>query len=199
VALSEAEREAARLTRLVSDLLALARADAGLPLRSSVVDLDAVVLDVFNGVRQLARGQVLALEPFEPAQTRGDEDRLKQLLLIVLDNALKYTPHDGAVTVGLRRVGGEAELTIRDTGVGISDDALPHVFERFYRADPGRGRDPGGTGLGLPIADWIVQQHGGRIAIASRLGTGTTVTVHLPPANAAQIASPIPSLQQTRR
>lgn len=199
VALSEAEREAARLTRLVSDLLALARADAGLPLRSSVVDLDAVVLDVFNGVRQLARGQVLALEPFEPAQTRGDEDRLKQLLLIVLDNALKYTPHDGAVTVGLRRVGGEAELTIRDTGVGISDDALPHVFERFYRADPGRGRDPGGTGLGLPIADWIVQQHGGRIAIASRLGTGTTVTVHLPLANAAQIASPIPSLQQTRR
>lgn len=198
-ALAEAERESARLTRLVADLLALARADAGIPLRSSVVDLDAVVLEVFSNARQLARGQMLALEPFEPAQIRGDEDRLKQLLLILLDNALKYTPHDGAVTVGLRRVGGEVELIIRDSGVGISEDALPHVFERFYRADPGRGRDPGGTGLGLPIADWIVQQHGGRITIASRLGTGTTVTVRLPLATAAQIASPTPSLQQTHR
>lgn len=198
-ALSEAEREAERLTRLVADLLALARADAGLPLRSTVVDLDAVVLDVFNTVRQLAHGQTLALEPFEPVQARGDEDRLKQLLLILLDNALKYTPYDGSVTVGLRRVGGEAELVVRDTGVGISDDALPHVFERFYRADPGRGRDPGGTGLGLPIAQWIAQQHGGYMTIASHVSMGTTVTVRLPMANAEHAVASSPSLLQARR
>lgn len=198
-ALAEAERESARLTRLVADLLALARADAGIPLRSSVVDLDAVVLEVFSNARQLARGQTLTLEPFEPVQTRGDEDRLKQLLLILLDNALKYTPHDGTVTVGLRHVGDEAELTIRDTGMGISEDALPHVFERFYRADPGRGRDPGGTGLGLPIADWIVRQHSGHIDIASRQGEGTTVTVRLPTVTAEQTTIPIQPLHQATR
>ncbi|HEU5348516.1 MAG TPA: HAMP domain-containing sensor histidine kinase [Ktedonobacterales bacterium] len=182
-ALAEAERESTRLTRLVADLLALARADAGLPLRFSIVDLDAIVLEVFSNARQLSRGQTLTLDQFEPVQVRGDEDRLKQLLLILLDNALKYTPPEGTVTIGLRHGGNAAEMVVHDTGVGISEDALPHVFERFYRADPGRGRDPGGTGLGLPIADWIAHQHGGRIDITSRLGAGTTVTVRLPSAN----------------
>lgn len=198
-ALVEAERESTRLTRLVADLLALARADAGLPLRSSVVDLDAVVLDVFSNARQLSRGQTLMLDPFEPVQVRGDEDRLKQLLLILLDNALKYTPLEGSVTLGLRRVGSDAEMVVHDTGVGIPEDALPHVFERFYRADPGRGRDPSGTGLGLPIAEWIVQQHGGHIAIASRLGAGATVTVRLPTVDVEYTALPATSMQQMSR
>lgn len=198
-ALAEAERESTRLTRLVADLLALARADAGLPLRVAVVDLDAVVLEVLTDARQLANGQMLTLDCFEPVQVRGDEDRLKQLLLILLDNALKYTPAQGAVTVGLRRLGDEAEIVIHDTGVGILEDALPHVFERFYRADPGRGRDPGGTGLGLSIADWIVRQHGGRIAIASRVGAGTTVTVHLPTTHAEHTAIPATSILKASR
>jgi two-component system, OmpR family, sensor kinase len=186
-ALVEAERESARLTRLVADLLALARADAGVPLRTSLVDLDAVVLEAVGSARQLAQGQVLTIERFEPAQVRGDEDRLKQLLLIVLDNALKYTPAGGTVAVALRQSGDMAEIAVRDTGVGIPEGDLPHVFERFYRADPARGRDPGGTGLGLPIAQWITRQHGGDIAIASRSGAGTGVTIRLPLAGAQQM------------
>lgn len=195
-ALAEAERESARLTRLVADLLALARADAGIPLRSAVVDLDVVVLDALSGTRELAHGQTVAVEPFEPVQVRGDDDRLKQLLLILLDNALKYTPPGGMVTVGLRHDGNVAEVVVRDTGVGISERDLPHVFERFYRADPARSRDPGGTGLGLPIADWIVRQHGGHIAITSKMGTGTTVTVHLPTIYAQQATAPPNSSRQ---
>ena len=179
-ALAEVERETNRLTRLVGDLLALARADAGVTLQRRPVDLDAIVLDTFRTARQLTHGQELTLDPFEPVQVVGDEDRLKQLILILLDNALKYTPPNGCVTLGLRRGKATTEILVRDTGVGIPAADLPHVFERFYRADPARGRDPGGTGLGLPIARWIAEQHGGTISLESLLGQGTTVIVRLP-------------------
>lgn len=179
-ALAEAEREAGRLTRLVADLLALARADAGLHLKRRPVDLDAVVLDAFREARQLAQGQTLILEPFEPVKVMADEDRLKQLVLILLDNALKYTPAGGQVTLGLQRHDGSTEIIVRDTGVGIPPEDLPHVFERFYRADPARSRDPGGTGLGLSIAHWIVEEHGGHISLTSEPGRGTTAVVSLP-------------------
>lgn len=179
-ALGEAEREARRLTRLVADLLALARADAGVEIQHRRVDLDAVTLDAFRSARQLAHNQELVLDPFEPIQVTGDADRLKQLLLIMLDNALKYTPAGGRVTIGLQNCGASVEISIRDTGVGITADDLPHVFERFYRADPARSRDVAGTGLGLPIARWIIEQHGGAIHIDSTPGQGTTVTVSLP-------------------
>lgn len=179
-ALVEITRETDRLTRLVADLLALARADAGIPLRHRPLDLDALVLDAFRAARQLGRGQTLVLDPFEPVQVIGDEDRLKQLLLILLDNALKYTPQEGKVTLGLRQRGQFVEVLVRDTGVGIPREDLPHVFERFYRADPARSRDPGGTGLGLAIARWIVEQHGGDITIDSQPGKGTLFTVRLP-------------------
>ena len=179
-AVAEAEREAVRLTRLVADLLALARADAGVALQHRPVDLDAVALDAFRGARQLAREQELALDTLEPIQVIGDADRLKQLLLILLDNALKYTPSGGRVTLGLRQCVGGGEITVQDTGVGIAAEDLPRVFERFYRADPARSRDAGGTGLGLQIARWIVEQHRGAIHIDSVPGQGTTVTVSLP-------------------
>jgi two-component system OmpR family sensor kinase len=179
-ALGEAEREAARLTRLVADLLALARADAGVALQHRPVDLDAVALDAFSSARQLAHHQELMLDPFEPVQVVGDADRLKQLLLILLDNALKYTPAGRRVTLGLRCCAHTAEIVVHDEGVGIAAQDLPRVFERFYRADPARSRDAGGTGLGLPIARWIVEQHRGAIQIDSAAGQGTTVTVSLP-------------------
>ena len=180
-ALAEARREAERLSRLVADLLALARADAGVPLAIQPVDVDAVVLEAFQEARGLARGQELVLDPLEPVRIRGDADRIKQLLLILLDNAIKYTPAGGRITLGLRAgPDGGATLTVADTGVGIPPADLPHVFERFYRADPARSRDPGGTGLGLSIARWIVDRHGGSIAIDSAPGRGTTVTVRLP-------------------
>nr|MBF6591936.1 HAMP domain-containing histidine kinase [Ktedonobacterales bacterium] len=178
-ALAEAERESARLGRLVADLLALARADGGVPIQRATVELDALVLDVFRTAQPLAHGQQLALDPFEPAQVRGDEDRLRQLILILLDNALKYTPVGGRVTLGLRRQNGQIEIVVSDTGIGIAPEDVPHIFERFYRADPARRRDPGGTGLGLAIAQWITQEHGGRIDIRSHLGQGTTMTVCL--------------------
>ena len=179
----ETEREANRLTRLVADLLALARADAGVSLQQRPVDLDALVLQVFHEMRALARNQTITLEAFEPVQVDGDADRLKQLLVIVLDNAIKYTPAGGKISLGLRRIGTQAEISVRDTGVGIPAEAVPHIFERFYRADPARARDPGGTGLGLPIARWIAEQHDGQIEATSEPGTGTTVTIHLPTIN----------------
>ncbi|MBA3469510.1 MAG: HAMP domain-containing protein [Herpetosiphonaceae bacterium] len=179
-AIGEAEREARRLSRLVADLLALARADAGVGLQHRPVELDSIVLEAFSTARQLARGQSLALDPFGPATLVGDSDRLKQLVLILLDNALSYTPADGQVRLGLAETAGGVTITVADTGIGISAADLPHVYERFYRADPARTREPGGTGLGLAIARWIADQHEGAISIASQPGQGTTVTVTFP-------------------
>lgn len=179
-ALDEASRESHRLMRLVADLLALARADAGVPMRRQRVELDRVLLEVVREARHLAGAQRLDVEHLEPAQVEGDPDRLKQLLLILADNAVKYTPPDGRVAFALRHDGKMAEVTVHDTGVGIPPEDLPRVFERFYRADPARARDPGGTGLGLPIARWIAREHGGEVALASEPGQGTTASVHLP-------------------
>ena len=179
-AIGEANREAHRLARLVADLLALARADAGVPLRHEPVELDRVLMDSVAEARHLARGQQLEVEHLEPAAVEGDPDRLKQLILILLDNALKYTPPAGRVTARLRRNGTGVEVSVRDTGIGIPGEDLPRVFDRFYRADPARSRDPGGTGLGLSIARWIAEQHGGTITLDSQPGRGTTAIVHLP-------------------
>jgi two-component system, OmpR family, sensor kinase len=179
-AVEEASRETTRLTQLVADLLALARADAGVPLRLEKVELDRVVLEALGQARHLARGQKIEIESLEPALVQGDSDRLKQLLLILLDNALKYTPSGGLVSVTMHRANGSVEVSVRDTGVGIAPKELAHVFERFYRADPARARDPGGTGLGLPIAKWIAGQHRGDVTLSSKLGHGTTATVRLP-------------------
>lgn len=179
-ALSEANRETQRLSQLVADLLALARADAGMSLRRQRVELDRVLLDSLAQVRHLACGQRVEVEALEPALVEGDPDRLKELLLILLDNALKYTPSDGKVTLSLTRNSATAEVAIHDTGIGISPDDLPRVFDRFYRADPARVRDPGGTGLGLSIARWIAEQHDGEIELESKPDRGTSVSVRLP-------------------
>ncbi len=179
--LGDVEREAARLGRMAADLLVLARADAGGVLVRRPVDLDKVLLDTLYAAQPLAHGQRLGVDPFEPVQIFGDEDRLRQLVLILLDNALKYTAPAGSVTLGLRRAAdSQAEILVCDTGIGIPAADLRHVFERFYRADPARGRDPGGTGLGLPIARWITEQHGGSITLVSEPGEGTCATVRLP-------------------
>jgi two-component system OmpR family sensor kinase len=179
-AVDEASRETYRLSRLVADLLALARADAGTVLKRQRVELDRVVLDVLRETRLLAHGQRVDVVDLVPILVEGDADRLKQLVLILVDNALKYTPPDGQVSLCLRRDGTSAEVTVADSGVGISVYDLPHLFERFYRADPARALDPSGTGLGLPIARWIAHQHGGEVVLTSTAGKGTTATVRLP-------------------
>jgi two-component system OmpR family sensor kinase len=179
-ALAEAHLVSERLVRLVADLLALARADAGLQLRREPVELDRVLMDVLGQARHLVRRQQLEVRELEPIQVMGDAHRLMQLVLILVDNAIKYTPGTGRVALSLRRDGSTARLTVRDTGIGIAADALPHVFERFYRADPARSRDAGGTGLGLSIARWIAMQHGGTIELESVPGRGTSAIVTLP-------------------
>lgn len=176
----EARREAGRLATLVADLLALARADAGAVSRQVPVELDRVTLDVVSEARHLANGHRIEVTDMTPTIVRGDPDRLKQLLLILLDNAVKYTQSGGRVSLSLRHDDGWVRFKVADTGMGISPEDLPLVFERFYRADPARARDPGGTGLGLPIARWIAEQHAGTISITSQPDRGTTVTVELP-------------------
>jgi signal transduction histidine kinase len=179
-AMSYLDREAARLARLVNELLTLARADAGQTVERRPVELDEVVLEAVAEMRAVSHGERLAVDAAEPVAVSGDSSRLKQLVLILLDNALRYTPDDGAIRVRLARAGGDGVLEVADNGMGIPEDALPHIFERFYRADPARGRDPGGSGLGLAIARWIVEQHEGQIAAESTEGQGTVITVRLP-------------------
>jgi Signal transduction histidine kinase len=140
----------------------------------------------FRAAQPLVHGQTLVLDPFEPAVIWGDADRLEQLLLILLDNGLKYTPVGGTVTVGLRPHEHGVELLVRDTGIGIAEEDIPHVFERFYRADRARRRDPGGTGLGLSVAQWIVVQHNATLTLQSTIGQGTLITVQFPCVRSSQ-------------
>jgi len=172
--------ESERMTRLVGDLMLLAQADAGQPIRRERVELDTLMLEVFRQVRPLTEGIELSIGEEDQATVLGDPDRLKQLLLNLVDNAIKYTPHGGRVTLGLRRAEGWAVLSVADTGVGIPAKDLPHIFERFYRVDKARSRAAGGSGLGLSIVQWIVQAHGGRIEARSEPGQGTVFTAWLP-------------------
>jgi signal transduction histidine kinase len=178
--LQMAEREAMRLSRLVNDLLTLARSDAGLPLREALVDLKAVAQEALTEARYLLKGQRLETQALEEVWVLGNGDHLKQLVLILLDNAIKYTPEGGTVRLALQAQRGQACLSVRDTGIGIPPEDLPHIFERFYRADPARSRNKGGSGLGLSIARWIVERHKGEVEVNSQMGQGTTVVVRLP-------------------
>lgn len=181
IAMADARAEAARMARLIADLLALARGDTGLRPRRERVRLDALLAEALRGAALMGYGHRLERN-LEPLTVEGDPDRLKELALALLENALKYTPEGGTVRVELRARGGRAELRVEDTGAGIAPEDLPHVFERFYRADKARSRaprDPGGTGLGLAIARQIVEAHGGEIRLESEPGKGTVAVVRL--------------------
>ena len=175
-----ASKETDRMVRLVGDLLALARADAGQKLEMRPVELDHLLLEVYGEARLLAKGVRVTVEDIDQVALPADPDRLKQLILILVDNAVKYTPSGGEVTLSLRKDAATATLEVADSGIGISADDLPHIFERFYRADKARARDAAGTGLGLPIAKWIVEQHGGDISVESSMGKGSIFTIRLP-------------------
>ncbi len=191
-ALLDTEHEAKRLGRLVSDLLALARADAGQSAKREWVSLEKLLEEAVSELGAQAQNHALELGTVEqgtltPSAVQGDRERLKQLVSILLDNALKYTPDGGKITLELTRDPAGVRLEVKDNGIGISSGDLPYVFERFYRADQARvrGKDPGGTGLGLSIAQWITEQHGGKISLESELGVGTTARVLLPLSKAA--------------
>jgi heavy metal sensor kinase len=176
--------EAARLNQLLSDLLTLARADAGQEtLAREPLALDALADDVVAAMTPLAQTRGVRLERSGDRATvrvLGDQTRLTQLLVNLIDNGLKYTPAGGTVTVAVGREGGQAVVRVVDTGVGIAAEHLPHLFERFYRVDKARSRAEGGAGLGLSICQWIARAHGGEITVASQPGQGTTFTVQLP-------------------
>lgn len=179
------QSETARMSRMVDDLLLLARADYGnLTIEMSEVDLDTVVSDVFKEARILAkdRNLLVRIHQIEPVRLNGNSDRLKQLLLNLVGNAIKFTPDGGQIGLALRAAGKEAILQVTDTGVGIEAEDLGHVFDRFYQADTSRTRihNTGGAGLGLSIAKWIVEAHGGTIEVKSTPNVQTVFTVRLP-------------------
>lgn len=199
--LADAYEETLRLAKLVEELLLLARADASIDTpaevpeaetvmstqgKQALIELDHVMLQL---VRQLRRrlaveGSPLKLEigHVEPMRVRGDEESLRRIMLILLDNAIKYTPtgeeKSGRVIVSLQRTEEQAVLRVRDTGIGIEAADLAHIFERFYRADPARSRQ--GTGLGLSIAQTVAEQLGGRITAESTPGKGSIFSLWLP-------------------
>jgi signal transduction histidine kinase len=195
------QTEAERMSRLVGDLLLLAQSDAGtLPMVRQPVELDTLLLEVLRESQVLAGGVQLTIGEIDQAIVIGDRDRLKQLLLNLVSNGLKFTPEGGRVMLGLARAApGWARLVISDTGIGIPADELAHIFDRFYRVDKARTRTQGGAGLGLAIAQRIAQIHGGRIEVASdgAQGRGSTFSVWLPlaPERAALEA---PRLTDTR-
>ena len=176
------ERETARVGRIVGDLLTLARADAGdRPIAREALYLDDIAAEAVDAVRALAQHKQIQVEvgEFEEAKINGDATLVRELVLIVLDNAIKYTPQGGRVRLDVATENGTSAVVVTDTGVGIAADQLPLVFERFYRAEPAR-RDAEGAGLGLAIARWIADAHGARIDIASQPSAGTRVAVKFP-------------------
>ena len=178
-------RESERTSVLVQDLLTLTRADAGVDvLQRQPLDLRAALEDLRGSLSTICAQANVDIQidlPDQPVPTSGDSAALGRLVRILVDNAVKYTPTPGRVTLSLRPAPDGAVVEVADTGIGISADDLPNVFDRFYRADKARSRDSGGAGLGLSIAKWIAEQHGGRITIESAPGQGCRVMVHLPP------------------
>ncbi len=176
------DQEVARMSRLVRDLLLLAEADAGVRLTLKPVELDTLLLEVYREALMMANGRIkVRLGHEDQAQVQGDADRLKQLLLNLVSNAIAYTPPDGVVTLSLhRRPDGWVRVSVSDTGVGIAPEDLPHIFDRFWRVDRARTRAAGGSGLGLSIAQSIAEAHGGRISVESEPGKGSTFEVLLP-------------------
>jgi two-component system sensor histidine kinase CiaH len=176
-------KESKRMSKLLDDLLTLARSDSNqLQIQSSVIALDSLLRELSEQFRLLAstKGIDIITELQEPLSLWGDEGRIRQLLIILLDNALKYTPSSGRIEVAGRNQSNFVYISVSDSGCGIAEDELPHIFERFYRGDKVRSRAEGGTGLGLSIAQWIVEEHGGVIRIDSKVITGTKVELLFP-------------------
>jgi heavy metal sensor kinase len=180
----ESIEEVDRMTRLVQDLLFLADADADKSIQHEDVALEALVASIAEDAVLIATRadgtREIVLEANDPIVIHGDRERLRQLIWNLVENAVRYTPAGGTVTLALRRHGPVAELTVSDTGIGIAPEHLQHIFERFYRVDTSRSRALGGTGLGLSIVRQIAEAHGGQVRVRSIPGEGSTFTVALP-------------------
>jgi signal transduction histidine kinase len=178
-ALTDIEGELNRMSRLVADLLLLSQADAGLSLRMETVELDTVVLEVYRQARIIAADTIhVQLGHEDLAIVQGDADRLRQLLINLVINAIKHTSSGGTVTLSLHREAEWVRITVADTGRGIAPKDLPHIFDRFYRVQ--ENGQITGSGLGLSIAQWIAQAHNGQITVDSEINKGSTFTLWLP-------------------
>jgi heavy metal sensor kinase len=177
-------QELERTSALIENLMTLARADSGSePLQVAPTNLNDILLEISEPARLLAEGESIQYDqrlPESALWVSGNAPSLRRLFLILIDNAVKYTPREGRISVVLDASDSAAVTEIRDTGVGISPTDLPHIFERFYRADESRSRESGGTGLGLSIAKWIAEAHHGSISVASTVGEGSAFRVHIP-------------------
>ena len=181
--LRDVNTEAERLGHLISDLLILARTDENkIALEREPIHLDLLTVDVAATMELLAAEKNITQELHinKPAPVIGDEVRLIQVLMNLIDNAINYTNSGGRVIVSVDVRDKSVWLTVSDTGIGIAEEHLEHIFERFYRVDPARSRAADSTGLGLSIVDWIVRAHGGTISVESQVRQGTTFTVKLP-------------------
>ena len=183
--------ELEKTSDLVEKLMLLARADHGAEsLNLSIADLADIIRDACSQGRTLSEAKQISFSEQasgQPVWIRGDEHALRRLFLILLDNAVKYTPVGGSIQVSLNQENGCAVAEVRDTGIGIAADDLPNIFQRFYRADKARSRESGGVGLGLSIGRWIAEMHTGTIEVQSSLGHGSTFQVRLPLSNGQQV------------
>jgi len=177
-------RESKRTTALVDDLLLIARSDSDpAAFERNPIELSSLLADIAMQARTLAQGKHIEIVSQIKAQSTvisGDELSIRRLFMALVDNAVKYTAEDGKVWISIDTEGKDAVIRIRDTGLGISREDLPRVFDRFWRADKVRSRDEGGTGLGLAIAKGITERHGGTLSVESELGQGSTFFVRLP-------------------
>lgn len=177
--LLEAQHSASRLCRLVKDLLQLAQGKQDVR-RDEEVNLTEVALTAWQEAERLSHQHIFQLGVMESVEVLGDADRLRQLCLILLENAIKYTPAGGKVSLAVQYSGDHGVVSVKDTGVGIAEEHQQKIFERFFRVQARKEGDPGGNGLGLSIAHWIVEAHEGQIEVESTPGMGTTFRVHLP-------------------
>jgi signal transduction histidine kinase len=181
--LESALEEIMRMTAIIDNLLVLAKADQGrYHADFSEVDLGALVQELYEDSEVLAERKDIHVVLRETADIRivGDRLRLRQLILNLIDNAIKYTPQGGTVTLALGQENGSARIEVSDTGIGIPADEQAKIFDRFYRVDKARSRELGGSGLGLSIAKWIAELHRGAITVQSSPHEGSTFTVQLP-------------------
>lgn len=178
--LADMADESERMSRLVNDLLVLARADAGRPLRTETVAVEPLIEEMCRKARLLSPKHAIRCGPLLPVSVIGDPDALKQVLLILLDNAIKFTPSNGTIELTTEQREQRVLISVRDTGAGIVPTALPHIFERFYRGDT--SRTGAGAGLGLAIAKTLVEGQQGVLSVASVVGQGSTFTLNLPQA-----------------
>ena len=185
--LAEIEDDTSRMNKMIGDLLLLAQADSGaLQLQMELVEMDTLVLDVYRQAIKIAErtkgpnALAIHLGHEDQALVNGDRERLRQLLMNLMENAIKYTPAGGSISIGLENVDDKVAVSITDTGIGISPENQQRIFDRFYRTDKARSRELGGSGLGLSIVRWIAEAHNGTITVKSKLNEGSTFTVTLP-------------------